>query len=115
MTEHAPDIVALLDRTPMASRFGHALRAAIEAAVAELVSALRTHHMGTAEHSNRLAACCREVGDVLGLGADDLFELELVAILHDIGKLTVPATILDLARPLNAAERELVRAHTVRG
>jgi len=115
MTDHAADIVALVDRSPVASRFGHALRVAIEAAVGELVAALRTHHMGTAEHSNRLAGGCRKVGKELGLAPDDVFELELVAILHDIGKLTVPATILDLARPLDARERELVRAHTVRG
>ena len=115
MTEHAPDIVALLDRSPVASRFGDDLRAAMQTAVAELVDALRLHHMGTAEHSNRLAVGSRETGARLGLPADDLFELELVAILHDIGKLAVPATILDLDRPLDGGEREVVRAHTVRG
>jgi HD-GYP domain-containing protein (c-di-GMP phosphodiesterase class II) len=115
MTEPAPDIVALVDRSPAASRFGHALRHAIETAVGELVAALRSHHTGTADHSNRLAASCRSVGEELGLASDDLFELELVAILHDIGKLAVPATILDLERPLNSAERAVVRAHTIRG
>ncbi len=115
MTEPAPDIVALVDRSPLASRFGHALRQAIESAVAELVDALRSHHTGTAEHSNRLATSCRSVGEELGLAADDLFELELVAILHDIGKLAVPAEILDLDRPLNPEERAVVRAHTIRG
>jgi two-component system, cell cycle response regulator len=115
MTEPAADIVALVDRSPVASRFGHALRQAIESAVAELVDALRSHHTGTAEHSNRLATSCRCVGEELGLAADDLFELELVAILHDIGKLAVPAEILDLDRPLNPEERAVVRAHTIRG
>ena len=78
-------------------------------------SALRNHHTGTAEHSNRLAVQCRRVGERLGLSADVLFELELVAILHDIGKLAVPAAILDLARPLNSRERAVVRSHTIRG
>ena len=81
----------------------------------ELVDALRSHHLGTAEHSNRLAADCRRVGAELGLPPDALFELELVAILHDIGKLAVPARILDLPRPLNPRERLVVREHTVRG
>jgi two-component system, cell cycle response regulator len=44
-----------------------------------------------------------------------LFELELVAILHDIGKLAVPASILDLPRPLNSRERAMLRDHTIRG
>jgi two-component system cell cycle response regulator len=46
---------------------------------------------------------------------DEVFELELVAILHDIGKLAVPAAILDLARPLKTGERAVVRSHTIRG
>ena len=71
--------------------------------------------MGTADHSNRLAAQCRRVGASLELPPDVLFELELVAILHDIGKLAVPAEILDLARPLNSRERAVVRSHTIRG
>ena len=50
-----------------------------------------------------------------GSRADVVFELELVAILHDIGKLAVPARILDLARPLNSRERAVVRSHTIRG
>ena len=77
--------------------------------------AARTHHLGTADHSNRLAASCRAVGEELDLPPDELFELELVAILHDIGKLAVPAAILDLARPLDGAERAVVQAHTIRG
>jgi HD-GYP domain-containing protein (c-di-GMP phosphodiesterase class II) len=44
-----------------------------------------------------------------------VFELELVAILHDIGKLAVPAAVLDLPRPLNSRERAVVRAHTIHG
>jgi len=90
-------------------------RAAIERATIELIATLRAHHGGTADHSNRLAGDCRRVGTELGLPADVLFELELVAILHDIGKLAVPARILDLARPLNPRERAVVRGHTIRG
>jgi HD-GYP domain-containing protein (c-di-GMP phosphodiesterase class II) len=115
MTETVSQLAALLERSPAAVASGTKARRAIERAVAELVEALRAHHTGTAEHSNRLAADCRRVGDELALPADENFELELVAILHDIGKLAVPATILDLARPLNSRERAVVRAHTIRG
>jgi HD-GYP domain-containing protein (c-di-GMP phosphodiesterase class II) len=115
MTDPEPQLAALLERSPAASASGPDARHAIERAVAELVDALRHHHTGTAEHSNRLAADCRLVGDELELAADEVFELELVAILHDIGKLAVPAAILDLARPLNSRERAVVRVHTIRG
>jgi HD-GYP domain-containing protein (c-di-GMP phosphodiesterase class II) len=115
MTDTVPQLATLLERSPAARASAPDTRRAIERAVAELVEALRHHHTGTADHSNRLAADCRRVGEELGLRADAVFELELVAILHDIGKLAVPATILDLARPLNSRERGVVRAHTIRG
>jgi HD-GYP domain-containing protein (c-di-GMP phosphodiesterase class II) len=115
MTETALQLAALLERSPAAVASGPDARRAIEHAVEELIGALRTHHNGTAEHSNRLAADCRTVGYELDLPPDEVFELELVAILHDIGKLAVPAAILDLARPLNSRERAVVREHTMRG
>ena len=106
MTDLAPtQLTALVERSPAAAASGPEAREAIEHAVVELVDALSSHHVGTAEHSNRLAADCRAVGERLRLAPDVLFELELVAILHDIGKLAVPAPILDLARPLNRRER----------
>jgi HD-GYP domain-containing protein (c-di-GMP phosphodiesterase class II) len=110
-----PQLAALMERSAAAAASEPDARHAIERAVAELVDTLRNHHVGTAEHSNRLAADCRAVGDEVGLAPDEVFELELVAILHDIGKLAVPAAILDLARPLNSRERAVVRAHTIRG
>jgi HD-GYP domain-containing protein (c-di-GMP phosphodiesterase class II) len=115
MTETVSQLAALVERSPAATAADPATRAAIERAAGELVGALRTHHNGTAEHSNRLAADCRRVGEELDLAADVLFELELVAILHDIGKLAVPAAILDLPRPLNSRERVVLRDHTIRG
>jgi HD-GYP domain-containing protein (c-di-GMP phosphodiesterase class II) len=115
MTDDAPPVSTLLERSPAAGASDADTREAIEYAVAELVDALRHHHTGTAEHSNRLAIECRRVGEELDLPADAVFELELVAILHDIGKLAVPTSILDLARPLNGAERAVVRGHTIRG
>jgi HD-GYP domain-containing protein (c-di-GMP phosphodiesterase class II) len=115
MTDDGPRLSTLLRRSETVGASDAESRAAIEYAVGELVDALRHHHTGTAEHSNRLAIDCRLVGEELGLEPDALFELELVAILHDIGKLAVPTAILDLARPLAGRERAVVRAHTVRG
>ncbi len=115
MTDSRLQLATLLDRSAAAGASLADARGAIELAVGELVGALRHHHTGTAEHSNRLAVECHAVGAELALEADALFELELVAILHDIGKLAVPASVLDLPRPLNSHERGLVRAHTIRG
>src|SRR5215218_6876427 len=91
MTDSVPHLSALLERSAAATASGPDARDAIERAVVELVGALRNHHNGTAEHSNRLAVACARVGRELELEPDEVFELELVAILHDIGKLAVPA------------------------
>jgi HD-GYP domain-containing protein (c-di-GMP phosphodiesterase class II) len=115
MLNAGTEIAVLLERSPSARFARPDARAAIELAVTELVDALRNHHCGTADHSNRLAGDCRIVAEELGLDPADVFEIELVAILHDIGKLAVPARILDLARPLEGHERALVRSHSVRG
>ena len=115
MTDTATQLATLIERSAVATASDADAREAIELAVAELVGALRHHHTGTADHSNRLAVHCRAVADELGLAPDAAFDVELVAILHDIGKLAVPAAILDLARPLNSRERAVVRAHTIRG
>ena len=105
----------LLDRSAALDGAPPDEREAIGRAAVELVATLRSHHRGTADHSNRLAARLPARGGGAGAAARRLFELELVAILHDIGKLAVPARILDLARPLNPRERLVVREHTVRG
>jgi HD-GYP domain-containing protein (c-di-GMP phosphodiesterase class II) len=115
MTDTATQLATLVERSPAASAAEADARDAIERAVTELVEALRSHHSGTADHSNRLAVHCRRVWLELVLRADLVFELELVAILHDIGKLAVPDTILDLPRPLNSRERAMVRSHTIHG
>ena len=117
MTEPAPDVAVLLDRSPAASRSRDGVRAAIETAVAELVDALRTHHLGTADHSNRLAAELQCAwGWSWSCRPTSCSSFEFVAILHDIGKLAVPAAILDLARPLERRESgRWCREHTIRG
>jgi HD-GYP domain-containing protein (c-di-GMP phosphodiesterase class II) len=45
--------------------------------------ALREHHRGTAEHSHRCARLAGRVAQRLGLAADEAFDVELVALLHD--------------------------------
>src|SRR3712207_8934610 len=54
-----------------------------------LAREMRRHHRATAEHSHRLAALCRKIADRMGLDALAATEVELVAVLHDVGKLAI--------------------------
>jgi two-component system, cell cycle response regulator len=84
-------------------------------AVQALAHELRLHHAPTAEHSHRLAGHARVVAESLRLDALDATEAELVAVLHDVGKLAVDAHILDWPGPLDERQRERMRRHTIEG
>jgi HD-GYP domain-containing protein (c-di-GMP phosphodiesterase class II) len=84
-------------------------------AVSVLARELRLHHAPTAEHSHRLAALSRKVADRLHLDAMDATEAELVAVLHDVGKLTIPPSLLDWPGSLDPAQRARMRRHTIAG
>jgi HD-GYP domain-containing protein (c-di-GMP phosphodiesterase class II) len=84
-------------------------------AVAALARELRMHHAPTADHSHRLATLAREVADWLSLGPMEATEVELVAVLHDVGKLTIDPGLLDWEGPLDDVQRERLRRHTIAG
>jgi HD-GYP domain-containing protein (c-di-GMP phosphodiesterase class II) len=84
-------------------------------AVEALAHELRLHHAPTADHSHRLATHARALGECMRLDPLDATEVELVAVLHDVGKLAVDPHILDWPGPLDEHQRERVRRHTIEG
>jgi HD-GYP domain-containing protein (c-di-GMP phosphodiesterase class II) len=84
-------------------------------AVSVLARELRLHHAPTADHSHRLAALSRKVAERLHLDAMDATEVELVAVLHDVGKLTIAPSLLDWPGSLDPAQRARMRRHTIEG
>jgi len=66
-------------------------------------------------HATRVAALCLRVGRLLRLGEKDLGALEDAAVLHEIGKGSVPVELLHKTEPLSAAELERIRAHARTG
>ncbi len=65
----------------------------------------------TLGHSERVTALSLRLGVALGLSSGELDTLERGALLHDIGKLGVPTSILDKPSRLTAEETKQVRAH----
>ena len=66
-------------------------------------------------HSHRLARAARRVSERLELDALEATEAELVAIVHDVGKLAVPRALLDRRGRLGPDERALLRGHAIAG
>ncbi|MGE3615835.1 MAG: HD domain-containing phosphohydrolase, partial [Gemmatimonadales bacterium] len=65
----------------------------------------------TYHHSAGVAAIAVELADRLDLGAASARDLRLAGLLHDIGKLAVPNTILDKSGKLTEAEWAVMRQH----
>ena len=84
-------------------------------AVEALAHELRLHHAPTADHSHRLAAHARVLAEAMRLDPLNSTEAELVAMLHDVGKLAVDPHILDWPGPLDDGQRERLRRHTIEG
>ena len=87
----------------------------VRKAIRVLAAELRTHHRPTADHSHRLARLARRVAERMGLDPLVSTEVELVAVLHDVGKLAIDPRILDHRGPLDDLQRHVLRRHTIQG
>ncbi len=65
----------------------------------------------TAEHADRMAQLARRLGAELSLGESDLVSLELMASLHDIGKIGISNSVLSKPAALDAHEWTEIRRH----
>jgi len=65
----------------------------------------------TSGHSERVTNLAIEIGRAMGLPADELEVLQRGGLLHDIGKIGIPGSILDKPGKLNDQERRQVQAH----
>jgi len=69
----------------------------------------------TAGHQQRVAELARLVGENMGLAEDMVERLYLNGLLHDIGKISIPTSILTKPGELAEEEWALIRAHTKQG
>jgi HD-GYP domain-containing protein (c-di-GMP phosphodiesterase class II) len=83
--------------------------------VRSLVSSLDAKDPYTRGHSERVARIAQRLGARLGLPKDDLRDIYLAGLLHDIGKIGVDDQILRKPGQLTKEEFELVKKHPVIG
>ena len=76
-----------------------------------LAGALEARDVETAGHSDRVVAYSLRLGREIGLNHSELITLEQGALLHDIGKIGVPDSILRKPGPLNEQEWSIMRKH----
>ena len=69
----------------------------------------------TAEHQQRVAELAHIAGENMGLAEDVIERLYFNGLLHDIGKISIPKSILTKPGELAEEEWALIRAHTKQG
>ena len=69
----------------------------------------------TGEHSYGVIALSLEIADEIGLPEEDRRLVEFGALLHDVGKIAVPKSIVNKPGPLDDDEWKVMRQHTVAG
>lgn len=69
----------------------------------------------TGSHSRGVVEISLAVADRFGLGFAQRRNVEFAALLHDVGKIAVPDEIINKEGPLDEAEWEVMRQHTIEG
>jgi hypothetical protein len=124
--DRAPSRFVLARRSGNVRRLEERVRAAHEQGVSDdparaaeeilsLVAALSAHDRKTRGHSERVRAFTDLIAGELKLTQDERDRLRWAALLHDVGKLRVPAKILNKPGKPDAHEWELLKRHPAAG
>lgn len=80
-----------------------------------LVGAVGARDSYTLTHSQNLATYAKQLGAEMNLNQGQIEELEMSAVLHDVGKIGVPDDILNKPGALTDDEKAIIRAHPEEG
>jgi putative nucleotidyltransferase with HDIG domain len=68
----------------------------------------------THSHSYRVSVLAEKVAQQMGCNEEEMENIRIAALLHDLGKIDVSHEVLTKVGPLTAADREHLKAHTVK-
>jgi putative nucleotidyltransferase with HDIG domain len=101
-----------LDVTDLeAAREGVAIRRQDAAAARALALAGVLHERFPQIHADQVSTLAASTAEELGLPRDAVERIRLAGLLHDVGKIAIPESILSKPGPLDAAERALIDRH----
>jgi len=91
------------------------LRRAVEKTIQAITTMAELRDPYTAGHQRRVARLAAAIARELGLGQETVEGIYLAGVIHDIGKIAVPAEILSKPGRLEKAEFQLIQAHCATG
>ncbi len=108
-------IEAIAQHTNELEQNAQNMRKLFMGSVSSLVAAIDAKDPYTQGHSRRVQVISVAIGKQMGLNAVQLDELEISALMHDIGKLGVNEALLKKPGVLTSEERESLELHPVLG
>lgn len=87
------------------------LEEAYQATLEGWVSALDMRDKETEGHTQRVTVLTQRLARFMGVGDEDMVHITRGALLHDIGKMAIPDSILLKPGALTEEERELIKQH----
>lgn len=91
------------------------LKRALEQTIDAVATTLEKRDPYTAGHQRNVALLSVAIGKEMGLDEEQINAIRLGASIHDIGKIHVPAEILNTPRRLSEIEFELIKTHPQQG
>jgi len=107
--------VALLELHSRGSARYQDLKELLVGLTRSLTAALDAKDSYTYGHSERVARIAVELGRELGLLGDELSDIYLAGLLHDVGKIGIRDSVLGKVEPLTAEEFEHIKQHVTIG
>lgn len=86
-----------------------------EDAIFRLAAACEARDPETGQHLRNIRHYVRHLCRAMNFGVEEIHELSLAAVLHDVGKIRTPESILLKPGPLLPEEYEVVKLHTIEG
>jgi len=115
MSLRTRDTELLRRQLVVATKGGYSDLAQATQVILSLGQALSKHDRNTRGHSERTGAYADLIAREMGMKQEERDKLRWAAVLHDIGKLEVPASVLNKPGALSAAEYDIVKCHPEHG
>lgn len=80
--------------------------------VSLMLKTLQEKNIETDDHFSRMKNLCRKLGSEMDLSDSMLADLELLSVLHDIGKISISDSIINKNAKLTRKEKEEVKKHS---
>jgi putative nucleotidyltransferase with HDIG domain len=91
------------------------LRKALAGTIQAMALTVETRDAYTAGHQRRVTNLARSIAQEMGMSENDVDGLRMAGVIHDLGKISVPAEILSKPGKLTHLEFDLIKIHPQTG